>query len=147
MDPLDAFYHTVRDYPGGAESLAPRMGMSANVLRNKADPRKDSNKAMLADADAAMGLTGDCRILHALAAKHGYVCFKLPDGLACDMAVLEMMTNVWSTNGELGQIVHRALSDGRLTAREMTRIEEGAYETIKAVIEAVESMKGMAEAE
>lgn len=32
---LDAVYRTVRAYPGGAESLAPRLGTTANVLRNK----------------------------------------------------------------------------------------------------------------
>ena len=37
MNVKDATHATVHDYPGGAESLAPRMGIkSPQVLRNKA---------------------------------------------------------------------------------------------------------------
>lgn len=32
MKVKDALYHAVHDYPGGAASLAPRMGVSASTL-------------------------------------------------------------------------------------------------------------------
>ena len=68
MTPQDAFHATCHAYPGGCESLAPRMGMSSAVLRNKARPGCHTNHPTLADADHVMSLTGDVRILHALAA-------------------------------------------------------------------------------
>ena len=67
MTPQDAFHATCHAYPGGCESLAPRMGMSSAVLRNKARPGCHTNHPTLADADHVMSLTGDVRILHALA--------------------------------------------------------------------------------
>lgn len=34
MNLADAAYNTVHDYPGGASSLAPRLGMSSHMLSN-----------------------------------------------------------------------------------------------------------------
>lgn len=67
MTPQDAFHATCHAYPGGCESLAPRMGMSSAVLRNKARPGCHTNHPTLADADNVMSLTGDCRVQQMLA--------------------------------------------------------------------------------
>lgn len=69
---LDAVYHTVRNYPGGAEALATRMGCSANVLRNKVSPNKDTHHLRLDEAVAMMALTGDAQVLYAMADELGY---------------------------------------------------------------------------
>lgn len=58
MTPQDAFYQTVHAYPGGCESLGPRLGTSAAVLRAKANPNSDRNHPTLADIDKVMGLRG-----------------------------------------------------------------------------------------
>jgi hypothetical protein len=71
MNHLDAFHQTVHSAPGGCESLAPRMGMSAPILRNKANPNCITNKPTLDEADRLMALTGDYSVLHALAQNHG----------------------------------------------------------------------------
>ena len=71
MNVTDAADATVHDYPGGSESLAPRMGMSAAVLRNKVNPGNDRNHLSLSEADRLMRVTGDHRILQALADQHG----------------------------------------------------------------------------
>src|SRR5690606_19490891 len=115
MNVLDAFYHTVHDYPGGAESLAPRMGMTPAILNNKADPKKEHNKPLLVDADNIMGLTGDFRILQALNHKHGYLMVKAPDAdaTASDMAVLEHVVGLGVANGKFMQTINAALADGR----------------------------------
>ncbi len=142
----DAFYHTVHDYPGGCESLAPRLNMSPAILRNKADPRKDSNKAMLDDADRIMALTGDYRILDALAAAHGRVCIPVQSAMtASDMAVLEMITKLWSMNGEFGAVVHETLADHRVEPAELAKVEAGAYAVMQSIQELVSRLRGMAE--
>lgn len=66
---------TVQEYPGGSESLAPRMsnGMSAATLRGKVNPNNDRNLLSLQEANELMGKSGDYRILHAMAADHGFV--------------------------------------------------------------------------
>lgn len=45
MNTDDAVYHTVHDYPGGCESLGPRVGISPKVLQNKANPTHERLQA------------------------------------------------------------------------------------------------------
>ena len=129
MNPLDAFYHTVYNYPGSCEALAPRLGISAQVLRNKANPNSVTNKPMLDDADRLMTITNDYQILHALAEKHGFLCIQKPecDTSYSDLAVLEIIAEVWGANGEVGQSVHAGLSDGRLTHKEIHEVRQAIY--------------------
>lgn len=128
MNVADAAYAVVHDYPGGSESLAPRIGMSAAVLRNKVNTNCNTHHLSLAEADRITGITGDLRIAHAFAATHGFVMFRPCTGCdATDMAVLEVMAGLWSTNGDLGSKVHLALADGDLTDGEMEKVREAAY--------------------
>jgi len=146
MNHLDAFHQTVHSAPGGPDAIAPRMGMSAGILRNKANLHSQTNKPTLDEADRVMGITGDHTILHALAANHGYVCVKVEEGAeASDMAVLEMITLVWQTNGEVGAAVNEALADGRITGHEVERIR-GAIKRAERALESVAArVEGMAE--
>lgn len=146
MDILDAFYHTVHDYPGGAEALALRMGMTGSVLRNKADPKKDCNKPLLVDADRAMAMTGDTRILDALAEAHGGVFIKVDAcAPASDLAVLELVTHVWRSNGDVGTAVDEALADGKVERHEIARVRQAIYRTQQALNAMLMRLEGMAE--
>ena len=146
MNLLDAFFNTVHDYPGGAESLAPRMGMSPAILRNKADQNKEHNKPLLVDADKIMSITGDYRILDALAANHGRVCVEIPaDADASDMAVLEVVTKVWQSNGDVGSAVHKTLEDGKVEKHELAKVRTAIYRQQKALNEMLMRLEGMAE--
>lgn len=134
MNPLDAFHATVHDAPGGCESLAPRMGMSAAVLRAKANPNADRNHPSLMDADRAISLTGDYRILHALAGNHSHVCMAVDANTApSDLAVLELVTHVWRAHGSVGAAVDAALADGRIEVHEVQQIRTAIYNTIQAL--------------
>lgn len=144
MNVQDAFYHTVHD--AGIEQLAPRLGMSAAILRNKADPNKEHNKPLLADADKAIGLTGDYRILHALAMNHGHVCVKVDnEGSASDLAVLELVTHVWQSNGDVGGAVHETLADGKVEKHEIAKVRQAIYRTQKALNEMLIRLEGMSQ--
>lgn len=146
MDLLDAFYNIVYDYKGGAEALAARMGMSASVLRNKADRNKDCNKPLLVDADKIMALTGDTRILDVLAANHGGVFIKIDaDAPASDLAVLELVTHVWRANGDVGAAVDSALADGKVEPHELARVRSAIYRTQQAMTAMLMRLEGMAE--
>lgn len=146
MNVHDAFYQTVHGAPGGCEALAIRLGMSAAVLRNKANVHSATNKPMLDDVDRAMGITGDHRVLHALAQNHGYVCFRMgEEATASDMAVLELVTQVWTTNGEVGSEVNRTLADGRVDRAEVERVRAAVYRAQQALLEVVARLDGMSE--
>ncbi|MFC7515066.1 phage regulatory CII family protein [Herbaspirillum sp. GCM10030257] len=146
MNLLDAFFNTVHDYPGGAESLAPRMGMSAAILRNKADQTKEHNKPLLVDADKAMGLTGDYRILDALARNHGFVLHRKEDGvIASDMSVVEVVGMIWKAEGEVGAQVSQTLADGKVEKSEVEKVKEAVYRLEQMLGTLTKRLEGMAE--
>lgn len=145
MNHLDAFYQTVHNAPGGAEAIAGRLGMSAQVLRNKANPNSATNKPTLDDADRLMGITGDFSILHALAEQHGFVLTRLDDQPASDMAVLENVTNIWQRLGELATAVHKTLEDGRVDAHEVDACSGAAFKAIRPILQLIETLDGMSE--
>lgn len=134
MNIKDAMHHTVHDYPGGSESLGPRIGMSAAVLRNKVNPNTTTHHLTLLEADRIMSMTGDHRMLHALAEHHGYVCTPVAhEQPASDAAILELVTHVWCSNGDVGRAVDHALSDGRITLRELDEIKSAIYRVEQAM--------------
>ncbi len=134
MNVIDAAHATVHDYPGGSESIAPRLGMRPNILRNKVNPHCDTNHLTLSEADKLVSLTGDHRILQALARHHGYVLVPVAfDTPASDMAILELVTRVWRTNGDIGKAVDDALIDGHITQRELDNIQQTISNTEQAM--------------
>lgn len=146
MNILDALHQTAHGVAGGCEALAVRLGMSAQILRNKVNPNSSTNKATLEDVDRIMGVTGDHAVLHALARNHGYVCVRVDnDGAASDVAVLELATKIWSANGEVGAEVHAALADGIVARHEIERVEAAVFRVIRALNEMVNRLNGMAE--
>jgi hypothetical protein len=146
MNVTDALHQTVHAYPGGPEALAVRLGMQAQVLRNKANPRSSSNRASLEDLDQILGITGDHRVLHALAHNHGYVCMQVQeDASASDMAVLELVTKIWAASGVVGAEVHATLADGIVEPHEVERVQQAVYSLYGALGEMVSRLKGMTE--
>ena len=123
MNILDAAHKTVHAYPGGSESLAPRIGMSAAVLRNKVNPNNDTHKLTMAEADEIMGVTGDLRMLHALAARHGCVVQRVEhDNDRPDL--LRALLKANAAEGEFDRVLQEALSDDLITPNELKVIED-----------------------
>lgn len=134
MNIKDAAYATVHDYPGGSESLGPRMSIVPAVLRNKVNPNSTSHHLSLIEADRLMSMTGDHRIIEALAQHHGYALVPVAfDAPASDMAILELVTKVWRSNGDVGSAVDSALADGRITTRELDNISETIHHLEQAM--------------
>ena len=144
MNIADAAYAVVHDYPGGSESLAPRIGMSAAILRNKVNPNNTTHHLTVAEADRITGVTGDLRIVHAFSATHGVLGIPVGDEKdASDMAVLEAMSGLWERNGALGTAVHGALADGDLTQVELRNIRAAAlavYGRIGSLLSRLDAM-------
>lgn len=134
MNIIDAAHKTVRDYPGGSESLAPRIGMSAAVLRNKVNPNNTTHHLTLAEADDIMAVSADFRILHALAGQHGFVLHRLdsPDS----GSLVEALLMAAAGQGDLARIVAEAIADGRITPNEASSIGQ-ACALIQAALVAV----------
>lgn len=146
MTPLDAAHATVHDYPGGSESLAPRMGMRSSILRNKVNHNCETNHLTLIEADKLMTMTGDHRILEALAQQQGYVLVPVAfDAPASDSAILELVTRVWRCNGSIGAAVDNAFADGVITKHEISDIKQTIYRVEQAMHTMLKRIEGMAE--
>jgi hypothetical protein len=146
MNTHDAFHDTVHSAPGGCEALAVRLGMSPAVLRNKANPNAVANIVGLRDVERVMALTENYAVLHALAQNCGHVCIPVEaDASASDMAVLEMVTKVWSAGGEVAAEVHATLADGIVEQHEIERVKAAVYRTVQALNAMVGRLEGMAE--
>lgn len=120
MNVTDAAYDTVHEYRGGSEALAPRMGMSAATLRGKVNPNTDRNLLSLQEADTLMARTGDFRILHALAATHGFVLDRVEAPTSGSM--ISALLTAAHAKGDLSQLVADAISDGKVTPNEADEI-------------------------
>ncbi|ANN78923.1 hypothetical protein CAL26_09180 [Bordetella genomosp. 9] len=147
MNILDAAYATVHDYPGGSESLGPRVNVSAAVLRNKVNPNNDTHHLTVAEAQRIVGVTGDMRMIEAWAREHGRVVVKVPGADEC-VSDMDVLTEVVSMNVQVGhymQAIHAALADGKVDKAEIATIREKAMETQAEVARLVACLEGMAE--
>jgi len=145
MNYKDAFYKTVHDSPGGCEALAVRMGYTAGLLRNKANPNSTTNVLTMDDASRAMEITGNYEVMHALARQHGFVCTKIDEQPACDMAVLEAVTGLWSHLGVFGAEIHQALADGHVDEKEVAAVDKAKFAVLQKVMQLCSRFKGMAQ--
>ena len=145
MNTIDAAHAVVHDYPGGSESLGPRVGISPAVLRNKVNPHNTTHHLSLAEASRLTAITGDVRILQAWAHEAGYLLVKAPDScvIESDMTVLEHMASLLMAQGRFAQEIHTALADGGLTNDEMKSIESVGQDFMTEVMEIHQRLRGM----
>ncbi len=136
MNVTDAAYDTVHQYPGGSVALAPRMGISDAVLRAKVNPNTDRNRLAVEEADELMGKSGDYRILHALAATHGFVAIKVDDPEIGTLT--NAMFESTKAKGGLAGLVLESLADGRITPNE-------ADEIVRKVVAAIQALSSVAQ--
>ncbi|WP_426787846.1 phage regulatory CII family protein [Xanthomonas campestris] len=154
MNISDAAYHTVHAYPGGSEALATRLinktedgrerAMSAAVLRNKVNANNTTHHLTLAEASQIMGVTGDDRMLHALAAEHGYTLQRTEAPTGGNM--LAALLSASSAKGKLAQIIGEAIGDGRITPNEATDIAAACGDAQAMLAEVAQHARAAAQA-
>jgi hypothetical protein len=153
MDPLDALYITACAYPGGIEALAQRMGKSPHILRNKFRQSVETHHTNLAEFSAALEFFAQARMpdaylpLQALCWQHGFLPVKLPAVHADDDSVYRQMLAKLREDGELAADIERALSDQKIDARELDRIEKSAMESLEAHLLLLEAIRAKARAD
>jgi len=145
MNVQDAAYATVHDYPGGASSLAPRMGMPVAVMNSKVNPNTHTHHLSLSEAVRVMAVTGDTRMLRAQCDELGFLP-PIPRVVVdvSDMALLESYTQMISRLGEFSRQFHAALSDGRLTTAEVDQLETWMLDFFAAGEELVNRARSIA---
>jgi len=130
MNILDAVYNAVHDFPGGANALAPRMGIkSPAVLNSKVNPNTDTHHITLLETSKLMTLTGDYRPLHSLNAEHGKVAIDLPKIPECrDLALTELVLGIGIGGGDITSVFREMMMDGRITSGEAADMSKVIHE-------------------
>ncbi|MDO5541745.1 MAG: phage regulatory CII family protein [Acinetobacter sp.] len=120
MNIIDAAYHTVHDYPGGATALAPRLGIkSPAVLNSKVNPNTDTHHITLVEAIKIMAITNDYRILQSMNAHLGKVAIDLPQIPECrDAALTDLVLSFGMKGGDVYTLFKTMMADGRITRGE-----------------------------
>jgi hypothetical protein len=125
MDLIDAAYNVVQDYPGGAASLAPRIGKNSTTLSHELT-RQGTAKLGLLDAKKITDCTGDLRILYSWATDAGQMLVPLPEALLLlkDQDCLRRLAEVASKFAAVCHEVTAGLSDdGKISDNELSRID------------------------
>jgi hypothetical protein len=123
MDVLTAAYHLVHDYPGGPESLAPRLNKSPSSLSHEVKPGYPGAKLGLETAVRMSVLAGDLRVLNAFAADMGCMVLPLMPAAVDDGQTLQALGAMAAAFSELVHQVSGAMADGRVSDNEMLRLE------------------------
>lgn len=143
MSILDIAYNVVADYPGGAKSLAPRMGKSAGGLSHEVAGFGIS-KFGLVDAVKVTQLSGDFRMLYEFAESCGHKV--VPREESASGKPGECMYRFGDVNKEYADVcngVIAALADGVVTDNELKLIEKECGE-LMAQLQALRSALAMA---
>jgi hypothetical protein len=143
---LDTLHAVAHDYKGGCESLAPRVGMSAAVLRSKVNPNTETHKPTLMDAVNITEMADDDRVLEAWARQRGKALIDLPTADNCaDSDVIEMMSESMKTFGDIGNEITKTFADGRVETREARRVRDAIWTHLSKLFGLSNRIEGMAE--
>lgn len=147
---LSALQRAAKRFPGGIEALAaalstPDHRLNPQVLRNQLSGNP-GHFLSLARAEEIIDLCHTDELAHAAARQRGGVFVKVPvsDKPSGDMAVLEMITQLWEANGDVGRAVHKTLADGRVDHHEIREVRLAVYRVQSSLIEMLRRLEDMA---
>lgn len=140
MNQHDALYKISRAYPGGIDALAQKLGISANVLRNKLAPGIASHYPSFEEVSMIIALCQEAGVkeallpLHALLARHGMAAFAVPEPSQVSTDDLsQTVCRVMSQVGNVAEAVSESLIDNVITEHEADLIEREFQGAITAL--------------
>ena len=136
---LDAAYRVVHRYPGGADSLAPRLTSKSSTTLCHEVKGTGTAKFGLLTAVEVTDFSGDLGILQAWATHAGQMLLPLPSlpGTEDDDCMQRLAASA-KEFGEFMAEVSTTLADGKVSDNELARIEREAGEmfaTVRATLE------------
>jgi hypothetical protein len=133
MNVKDAIYRAVHDYPGGAEALAPRIGLSPHTLRHMSDPNKQTHGWSLRRFDALITYAGTAP-LAAFCQEHRGIFVPLGEFADAPHAkLLKQMNALAKEFGDVPRVIEQALKrDGQISDNELKKIERELAEMVGA---------------
>lgn len=134
-DVFEAFRQAVM-LSGDVPALAARMGCRPGTLYNKAEASDDShNQPTLRDVVLVSQITGDMRIVEALAATFGRVTFDTTNQAgASDEELLHLLSDMGAETGEFHQALAQGLRARSFTPGVMRAIRGEAMDIVAALM-------------
>ncbi len=134
MNVIDAAYNVVHDYPGGADSLGPRVGKNSTTLSHEV-ARVGTAKFGLETAIKVSVMTGDMRILDAFAMQCGRTTLPLPSAAAQAQGgcIIERLGELLRESSDVVREVTASWSDGCISKNEMLRVERECGLLVRSV--------------
>lgn len=145
MNALDAAYHTVHEYVGGAAALAARLGIrSAAVLNSKVNPNTSTHHLRLDEAISLMVLTDDYRILQAMNFQLGFISIPIPDKASdTEINVMNHVLDIGHRKGELCATIKDIFEDGIVTTEEARTFRALANRICSGVMALANELDGL----
>jgi hypothetical protein len=143
----DLLYRIAHAYPGGILALAPRMGVSPNVLNKKVDPRVDTHHTTEAQLHTILDFADpEKSYLQGMCANNGgvFVSTEHLDGVS-DMALLETYTALMAKQGEFSQHFNEALRDQKVTKAEVAQIKQDMHAIVAAAATLIARFESLAD--
>lgn len=145
---LDAAYHTVHEYPGGAEALGSRLSppKSGTTLSHEVrPPAGNAAKLGVMTAVQIVALTGDHRIAYAFCAQAGGMFVPLVSHENSPASVLSSVSGLAKEFGDVVAAITSSAADGGITLNELRRIEREAVELMSALQSAMRAARELHE--
>ncbi len=134
-----AAFATVRDN-GGPGVLGQRLGIRPVILSNKVNPDQAKNSLTLHESLRLQLLTGDHRILKAMAIALGYVVIPIDQPPPSDVELLTLYAKWQDQAGRTHHAIANAFEDRRLTSDEQIEVERRFYDATSAGLTYVHRM-------
>ena len=143
-----AVWRAARQLDGGIETAARLLGRNAQSLRY-ALVGQNANKLDISDAEAIIDLADSDELAIAAARQRGGVFVKLEghhaDADVSDLAILELVTKVWRTSGDVGRVVDDVLADGRVDVAELAKVRRDVIRAQQALADMQHKLEMLAQ--
>lgn len=130
--PIDHFKQAIHDLVHqsdiSSKGIAERLGMSPQILINKANPNNQVNKMSVLELHAIQLLTGNDVVIRAM--RNELTLHALKDA---PISILEAMINTGKECGDVFARVQEAMADNKLTERERSNVLKEIREAIVAL--------------
>lgn len=131
VDVEEALRDAVKEY--GVERLASQLGMSAKRLYAKLDPRDFAHPLHMFEARTWRSMIGSDLPVRAWAHEAGGVFVPLPEAAHLgDGEVFENFARMMSEMGDFAREFHEDMKDGRITGRELAKLEKEFNDLVAA---------------
>ena len=140
----EAAYRVGHDFPGKVPALARLLAKNPGTLGNQLNPNTEAHALTLVTAVAMTLVSGDPRILEAFAGTCGYGVFKLPEGVASDEALLDIVLESQAEVGLFGRLMRDALKDGDVSRKELKEMDAQCRRVVAAFHTLLRRVEGLA---